>query len=52
MYDKILLELKKERITNMVDITKNKIKEILKKLKFNKYYEHIPHIINKLNIDI
>ena len=49
MYDKILLELKKERITNMVDITKNKIKEILKKLKFNKYYEHIPHIINKLN---
>ena len=49
VYDKILLELKKERITNMVDINKNKIKEILKKLKFNKYYEHIPHIINKLN---
>ena len=49
VYDKILLELKKERITNMVDITRNKIKQILKKLKFNKYYEHIPHIINKLN---
>ena len=28
VYDKILLELKKERITNMVDITKSKIKQI------------------------
>ena len=25
------------------------MREILKKLKFNKYYEHIPHIINMLN---
>ena len=27
----------------------SKVKEILKRLKFNKYYEHIPHIINHLN---
>ena len=26
-----------------------KLREILKKLKKNKYYEHVPHIINRLN---
>ena len=49
LYDNILLEIKKQRITNMADITPSKIKEILKKLKCNKFYEHIPHIIHKLN---
>jgi len=49
LYDKILLEIKKERITNMADLTPLKVRDILKKLKYNKYYEHIPHIINKLN---
>ena len=49
LYDKILLEIKKERITNMADLTPIKVRDILKKLKYNKYYEHIPHIINKLN---
>jgi hypothetical protein len=33
----------------MADLTPMKIKEILKKLKINKYYEHVPHIMNKLN---
>lgn len=33
----------------MADLTCIKVKEILKKLKIHKYYEHIPHIINKLN---
>jgi hypothetical protein len=33
----------------MAEITPKKIKEILKRLKSNKYYEHVPHIINKLN---
>lgn len=33
----------------MADLTCVKVKEILKKLRINKYYEHIPHIINKLN---
>lgn len=41
----IYLELKKERITEIKDITSNKIRQYLKKLRLNKYYEHIPHII-------
>jgi hypothetical protein len=49
VYDKIILELKKERIKDMTKLTSAKIRQILKKLKKNKYYEHVPHIINKLN---
>ena len=49
VFDKILVEIKKERITNMVKITQTKLRKILKKLKLNKYYEHVPHIINRLN---
>jgi len=49
VYNKLLLEMKKERITNMASLTPSKMKVILKKLKLNKYYEHIPHIINNLN---
>lgn len=33
----------------MATLTHNKIREILKTLKINKYYEHTPHIINRLN---
>lgn len=47
--DLILVELKKERIIDTKNIKQAKIREILKKLKLNKYYEHVPHIINKLN---
>jgi hypothetical protein len=49
VYDAILVELKKERIMDFRTLKGSKVKEILKKLKFNKYYEHIPHIINRLN---
>ena len=49
VYDVILDELKKERINDISLLTTKKIREILKKLKKNKYYEHVPHIINKLN---
>jgi hypothetical protein len=49
VYDQILLELKKERITDMKLLSPCKLREILKKLKKNKYYEHVPHIINRLN---
>lgn len=44
----ILLEIKKERITNFEDITSERIKKYLKKLKLNKYYEHIPNLISKI----
>lgn len=43
------MEIKKQKINNMAELTAPKIKEILKKLHINKYYEHTPHIINKLN---
>ena len=52
VYDTILMEMKKERMTNLANLTKVKVKRYLKKhsnKKFNKYYEHIPHIINRLN---
>jgi ssDNA-binding Zn-finger/Zn-ribbon topoisomerase 1 len=49
VYNCILLELKKERVNDMAKLTHQKMKDILKKLGFNKYYEHIPHIINRLN---
>ena len=42
------LEIKKERITSIDEITSERIKKYLKKLRLNKYYEHIPNIINKI----
>jgi len=44
----VLLEIKKERITDINCITSIKIKSYLKKLKLNKYYEHIPNLINRI----
>jgi len=41
--------MKKERITNMASLKPSKVREYLKKLRLNKYYEHTSHIINKLN---
>jgi hypothetical protein len=49
VYNKIIIEIKKERITNMTLISPHKIRHYLKKLKLNKYYEHTTHIINRLN---
>ena len=49
IYDEILVQLKKERITNMGSLKPTKMREILRKMKCSKYYEHIPHIINRLN---
>ena len=49
VYDSIVAELKKERIMDYRTLKQSKIREILKKLKYNKYYEHVPHIMNRLN---
>lgn len=49
LYNEILVEIKKERIDNMVNITQKKMRQILKKIRRNDYYEHIPYIINQLN---
>ena len=48
VYKGILNELRKNKY-NISEISYKNMREILKKLKFNKYYEHIPHIINMLN---
>ncbi len=47
--EKIKGQIVKERIT-IKQITNRKMKDILKKLGFNKYYEHIPFIKDKLGI--
>jgi hypothetical protein len=47
--ENIQIQIKKERIT-LTQITNEKTKEILKKLGYNKYYEHIPFIKDKLGI--
>lgn len=49
VYEKIEIELKKARITDMTLLTKEKLREILKKIDETDYYEHIPYIINQLN---
>jgi hypothetical protein len=46
--DSLLEELRKHQITDPTLITPRLIKSYLKKLKYNKYYEHIPFIINEL----
>jgi hypothetical protein len=49
--ENIKLQAKKERIgINETELTNAKTKEILKKLGYNGYYEHIPFIKNKLGI--
>jgi parvulin-like peptidyl-prolyl isomerase len=47
--ENIKLQIKKERIS-LDDVTNIKTKDILKKLGYNKYYEHIPFIKDKLGI--
>ena len=47
--ENIKLQIKKERI-EIATISNIKTKEVLKKLGYNKYYEHIPFIKDKLGI--
>lgn len=48
IYKDILKELKKMRITNPEKVTIQRIRYILKKLKYNDYYEHIVYIASKI----
>ena len=48
VYDRIIEEIKKESYISIDNISISKLRSILKKLKLNKYYEHVPHIINRL----
>ena len=49
IFEKILTEIKKEKIIDAKTITYNKMRDILKRLRINKYYEHINYIINRIN---
>ena len=45
IYTDVIEEFNKNINSNINKITYKQVREILKKLKYNKYYEHIPHII-------
>jgi Zn finger protein HypA/HybF involved in hydrogenase expression len=47
--DLIKAELRKERITDMSKVKPSKLKEVIKKLKLNRCYDHVAHILNRLN---
>jgi hypothetical protein len=49
IFQAILDELKKERITNTENVKPTKVREILKKLKCTNFYEHVPYILNRIN---
>ena len=47
--NEVVLEIKKQRIQNIAELTEKEIREILKKLNRSKYYEHATHILSRLN---
>ena len=47
--DQIKTELRKERITDMSKVKPSKLKEVIKKLKLHRCYDHVAHILNRLN---
>jgi predicted RNA-binding Zn-ribbon protein involved in translation (DUF1610 family) len=49
IFDQILVELKKQRITDMKHLKYRQMREVLRKLKLNRQYDHIPYIISRLN---
>lgn len=51
VYNSILYELKKIRFTDFSKLNIKRVKVILKKLRLQQYYEHIPHIISKITGD-
>ena len=48
VFDHIQEQIKKERL-QASSLNRSKIREILKKLKYNSFYEHVPHILSRLN---
>jgi hypothetical protein len=47
--NEVVVEIRKRRIQNIADLCERDIREILKKLDRSKYYEHVPHIVSRLN---
>lgn len=48
IYTDVIKELKIMKITNINRITIQRVKGILKKLKYNQYYEHTVYIVSKI----
>ncbi len=48
-FDLIKAELKKQRVVDMTKLTNERLREILKKLKLNKLYDHTNYILSRLN---
>jgi len=47
--NEVICEIKKRRIENVASLTEQDIRDILKKLERNRYYEHATHILSRLN---
>ena len=48
IFNSILIELKKRRISDPKKVTSTLVRNILKSLRYNKFYEHIPTIIQRI----
>ena len=48
VYNNIFTEITRNINIDIKKITHKQVREILKKIGYNKYYEHIPHIVNVL----
>jgi hypothetical protein len=49
VYDKIIAEIKRERVSRLEKLDTKKIRQYLKKIKLNKYYDHAAHILYQIN---
>ena len=49
VYEKIIAEIKKERIKDLSKLDTKKIRGYLKKIKLNKFYDHAAHILYQIN---
>ena len=49
IFNLILAELKKQRITDFKKLNYRQMREVLRKLKLNRQYDHISYIISRLN---
>jgi hypothetical protein len=47
--EQLRIEFRKQKIKDANDVTHGKVRALLKKLKLNKYYEHVPYIATIIN---
>ena len=47
--EQLRYEFKKQKVNDLKDITHPKVRALLKKLRLNKFYEHVPYITTVLN---